>query len=688
MSIRQLKAFAVVFMLLALAWVAGAVMSTTGSARIQGPSALAVLPDQSVWVSVEDAMWHLDANGQRLNVVDGQTLGVGGRIGNLVLHPNGQLVAQVRNDPALYLLDPETALIKSRLVPQWQADLSEHGSNAINYVFHDDGRVAIATGGGHAVAVFDGSGRFLARTKPGMYRFTNGLWWTGDTLWTTDTNRQELVELEGSTLQEKSRVRLERNCGGWQYLGMAVPSRGKPYDETQKPPLATLVRFGNGMIEGHVTDVFVDGSQMNYPVVSTPEPRDIKWRGNELLMVDGGSYAIKRYSENRIALDDFGDELVQDELKASLERKHRLEHQYRGYLGGAVLLFVLGFAFALRAQMREKSEALSDLNVDLSQLGAPLLSPRARFAASLKLLSPLILATIFMLLFAKIARTGYVPKEVLLVVAFLMPLLFVFSLTSFARQAKKRASDAEIEAVFNYQAVRFLENQTTFWKLRQPDELPREALMLMRGMGGWNLLVMTTQRLLLFVANLRDRTLSREVPLSAISGIRLLEPRELGLMQRLKGLLNPSGGILQIDLNDGTSLTGYVIAAQPARRMTDALRSGFPGGTTDRARSPQEGLRQHTTNPVNSLRPSVASLLIPGLGQWMQRRSGTALIFFLIWLFMLMANIPIVWALWKVTTDVPTQMAVMGATMYLFVCGVAAFDAWRMRGQTPGTRAG
>jgi hypothetical protein len=298
------------------------------------------------------------------------------------------------------------------------------------------------------------------------------------------------------------------------------------------------------------------------------------------------------------------------------------------------------------------------------------------------------LATIFLLLFGKIVRAGYVPKDVLLPVAFLMPLLFVLALISLARHAKKRASDAEIEAVFNYQAVRFLENQTTFWKLRQPDELPREALMLMRGMGGWNLLVMTTQRLLVFVANLRDRTLSREVPLSAIAGIRLLGSRELGLMQRLKCFMNPSGGILQIDLKDGTSLTGYVIAAQPARRMAEALRSGFADGATDRALSPQESLRQHTTGRGNSPRPSIASLLIPGLGQWMQRRSGTALIFFVVWLLVLMANVPIVWALWKVTTDVPTQMAVMGPAMYLFVCGVAAFDAWRMRGKTPGTRAG
>ncbi|MFZ2161151.1 MAG: hypothetical protein WAW02_02930 [Sideroxyarcus sp.] len=683
MSIKLLKTVAVLFMLLALACVAGAFMATNERIKIQGPSALAVLPDRTVWVSVDEALWHLDANGSRLAVVDGATLGVGGRIGNLVVHANGQLVAQVRNDPALYFLDPETALIKFRLLPQWPSDLSEHASNAINYAFHDDGRVAIATGGGHTVAVFDGAGRFLGRTGPGMYKFTNGLWWSGDTLWTTDTNRQQLVELDGNTLTEKSRVDLEKNCGGWQFLGMAVPSRGQPIGDALQRPLATLVRFSNGMVKGHATDVFGDGSQMNFPVVSTPEPRDIKWHGNELLMVDGADYSIKRYSDDHISLEDFGDEQVRAELKGMIGRQTALTNQYNKYLGGAVILFVFGFALAVWAQMREKAGALEKLNVDLSQMGSPMLTNRERFRLYLKVFWPLVVSILFMLLFLKVLKTGLVPKGMMLYAAFLVPLMVLLPLVIIVRQIKERANDAETEAIFNYQPIRFLEKENTFWKVRLPDELPREALMLVSTWGGWNLLVLTTQRLLLFVANLRDRKLSREYALGEISAIRLLESNEMGWLQRWKCFLNPMGGILQIDFRDGTSLSGYVITAQTARRMAERLHSDVQAEfsvSPAKQEHPADMGASGKTGNEKTIRQVIASVLIPGLGQWMQRRSGTALIFFIIWLLQLTMIVPMLLALWKVTTEVSIQTIVMVAATYVLVCAIAAFDTWRMRG--------
>ena len=428
MSTKLLKTVAVLLMLLALACVAGALMTTNERIGIQGPSALAVLPDQTVWLSVDEALWHLDANGTRLAVVDGSALGVAGRIGNLVVHGNGQLVAQVRNDPTLYFLDPETASVKSRLVPQWPADLREHGSNAINYAFHDDGRVAIATGGGHAVAVFDAEGRFLGRTRPGMYKFTNGLWWSGDALWTTDTNRQQLVELDGNTLAEKSRVELEKNCGGWQFLGMAVPSRGQPVGDTQQRPLATLVRFGNGMIKGHATDVFGDGSQMNFPVVSTPEPRDIKWRGNELLMVDGADYSIKRYSDDRMPMENFGDEQVQAELTALAEHKtssHEPIQQISGRGGDPVCdRFRIGRACA-DAGKGERARRLERRSV---ADGSPRLTDRERFQSSIKIFWPLVVPMIFLLLFPKVLKAGLLSGNMLLIMAFVPPVLFLLSI--------------------------------------------------------------------------------------------------------------------------------------------------------------------------------------------------------------------------------------------------------------------
>jgi hypothetical protein len=464
MSIKMNKTIAVLLMLLAMGWIAGAIQATTQSAEIQGPSALAVLPDQSVWLSMDRELWRLSEDGNRIARIGSEA--VGGRIGNLVLHPDGQLVAQVRGDPVLYFLDAQSGALQARLAPQWPHDLQQHGSDAINYAFHPDGRVAIATGGGHTVALFDAQGRFLARTLPETYHFTNGLWWVGDVLWTTDTNRQELVELDGTTLAEKSRVVLSRSCGGFAYLGFAEPSHGKPNAATQVAPLATLVRFANGMTKGRASDIFPDGHQMDFPFAETLEPRDIKWRGNELLLVDGASFSIKRYSAERQPLGDFGDIQVQADLTGALHLRNSLANRYKLYLGGAIVFFIAGFWFALRAHVLEKRQALAALNVDLTQLGTPLLPQRAILLAAMKMAWPTLLvvgATLLVLLNLVTIARAVPPRDLILLLLGWALLLLLFLIRSL-RSLRNKADLPETEAIFNQRATQFLQTDVGFWR--------------------------------------------------------------------------------------------------------------------------------------------------------------------------------------------------------------------------------
>lgn len=680
MSIKMLKAVAVLLMLLALVWIYGAVSASNRSINIQGPSALAVLPDQSVWLSVDEALWHLNADGNRVALVDGTTLGIG-RIGNLVLHPNGQLVAQVRNDPTLYFLDAGTAAIQSRLVPQWQPDLLRHGSDAINYDFHTDGRVAIATGGGHTVALFDSQGRFLARTKPDLYRFTNGLWWVGDTLWTTDTNHQELVGLDGSTLAEKSRVQLSRSCGGYQFLGYAAPSQGKPSEWAGSAPMITLVRFANGMIKGRASDIFPDGSQLDFPVSGTVEPRDIRWRNKELLLVDGASFAIKRYSDDRIPIDDFGDMQVQAELSNLLSQRNHLENRYKLYLGGAVMFFVVGFGFALRAQVLEKRQALAALNIDLSQLGTPVFSPRERLVGVLKMTWPAFLAVgaCAYLLIYLLKGTASLDKLVIILASLLLlaPLTFIL----IRRNGKRYAALPIAENIFNQQAILFLQNDARFWQSCQPGELPQEAMILVAsGKSHW--IVLTDRRLLLHAANLRDRTLVREYPRSEVLRLSLPGAGELGRWQRLQNWLNVFGVHARIEFRDGSSLTGFVTSAQTAQRIAERLASPTHDVATFEAGFPQSAAKAVTSFAASdnkALVRTIASLLIPGLGQWIQRRSGTALMFFIVWLFILWDVVLIGLTLWNARADVSWVRILSTSTFYLLVCSLSAWETWRMR---------
>lgn len=681
MSIKMLKAVAVLLMLIALVWIYGAISASNRSIEIQGPSALAVLPDQSVWLSVDEALWHLDEDGRRIALVDGKTLGIG-RIGNLALHPNGKMVAQVRNDPALYFLDAGTAAIQSRLVPQWQPDLMQHGSEAINFDFHADGRVAIATGGGHAVALFDSQGRFLARTKPDLYRFTNGLWWVGDTLWTTDTNHQELVELDGSTLAEKSRIQLSRYCGGYQFLGFAAPSQGKPSEWANSAPLITLVRFANGMIKGRASDIFPDGSQLDFPVSGTVEPRDIRWLGNKLLLVDGASFAIKRYSDDRVPTDDFGDLQVQAELTNLLSQRNRLENRYKLYLGGAVMFFLIGFGFALRAQTLEKRQALAALNIDLSQLGTPVFSPRERLVGVLKMTWPAFLAVgacVYLLIYL-LKGTASLDRLVIILASLLLlaPLTFIL----IRRNGKRYAALPIAENIFNQQAVLFLQNDARFWQSCQPGELPQETMTLAAsGKSHW--IVLTDRRLLLHASNLRDRTLVREYPRSEVLRLSLPGAGELGRWQRLQRWLNVFGVHARFEFRDGSSLAGFVTSAQTAQRVAARLASprpdigafetGFPQSVA-KAVSPSSAVSNK-----KALVQTIASLLIPGLGQWMQRRSGTALIFFVVWLFFLWDAVLIGLTLWNARADVSWMRILSASIFYLLLCGLSAWEAWRMR---------
>ena len=682
MSPKSLKNLGVGLLALAIACVALAFSASNKRLDIQGPSALAVLPDKSVWLSVDEALWRLDADGARVAVIGARTLAVGGLVGNLVTHPDGRLVASVRDDPTLYFLDPATGKIVQRLLPQWPADLARHSSRAITYAFHDDGRVAISTGGGHAVAVFDANGRFLARSKPGLYEFTNGLWWTESSLWTTDTNGMALVELDATTLARKSRVALTQNHDRRKYLGMAVASQGKGAELVGAAPLATLVRFANGMVEGHAVDAFGNGRQLAFPSIAALEPRDIKWRAGELLLVDGASYSVKRYSAERSALPDFGDARVRGELAALLVKRERLQWQYHACLAAAAVLFALGFAVALRAQGLEKQQALSVAGVDLSQLGTPRLSG---WALALMAFQHFWLPTLLLvaaMLFQLAPRLPGVAGDVALAAVLAMVLALFAAILFLARGLRRAADDPHAEALFNYSAVRALETDLGFWSTRQPGEVPRETLMLGSPSGSTRWLVLTNQRLLVFVTNQKDRTLAEEYPRRAIAGLRVLDPAELSWWQRA----NPLGGgaMLRVQFKDGETLQGSTPARQTAQRMADLLRAtAFDApSVSEMGRAMRGQSRSRTAAPQAQpvLLQMLASLLVPGLGQWMQRRNGTALQMFVAWLItVVMVVTPIVWTLWAPRAAVPPLYGITIAAAYLFICAVAAADTWRMR---------
>lgn len=674
-AIKIYKGVATLFLLLAVAAVVLALQASQRRIAIQGPSALAVLPDGTVWLGVEQALWRFDATGVRAAVVPAGPRGLPGAPANLLVHPGGALVATVRDDPTLYFLDPVTGTLQSRLTPQWPAELQRHSARATVLAFHRDGRFAIATGGGHAVAAFDPQGRFLARTAAGTYEFTNGLWWEGDGLWTTDTNRFALVQLDGRTLRERRRVALQGPLAHCRF-----PAMVEPFGGAEGEPLASVVRFANGMIEGELVDVLPGGEQRLYPA-GVFEPRDLKRRGAELLVVDGASYSVKRFSAARQALPDFGDPASRQALKASLQQRRDLHQRYVGGIALALVLFAAGLLLALRAQSQEKRERLAALGADLSQLGSLRLEPRRRARILLSLVWPLLLSAVVVgaiaLMPRELWRAAGLRYGIAAALAFglILPLV---GAALFARQLRRASHDPEVDAFMNQAAVAALEQKDAFWKLRLPGERPRETLMLNQTWGGRHWLVLTDKRLLVFAATFTDYTLKSQHARRDIMGAAVVPPPELSRARRWHASL-AGGSVMRIEMRDGTALEGMTASPLTAQRFAALLGPG-PGFDAAGTLLPTRLAPGQVEDQGEATRQALSSLLVPGLGQWMQGRSATALLMFLAWAGVLLAAaLPVVWTLWAPRAAVSPHTVAVAAVSYAVVCLTAAFDAWRMR---------
>lgn len=330
---------AVFCVLLALVVIALDLRVSQRALELNGPSALAVRPDGTqAWLAVDDQLWSFDAAGRRGPRTSLAEIGLPGNVYSLDWQPAAnRLAMRLDDDPVVYLLDPATLRPAGRVTLQWPAELLPHAARAVHLAFAPDGRIAASTGGGHAVALFASDGRFLARTRLGMYRFTNGLWWAGEALWTTDTNGLQLKRLDGRTLELQQEVDVPAPRGT-RFLGLArphPPSDGLPPDQA---PWATVIRFGHDRIVGVVADILPGGSEALFSQAGRLEPRDLNWLGRELLVVDGQSRSVLRWNAAHQPLAPFGDEDSRRELAEAARLQQHLLWLHRGLTALAVAL--------------------------------------------------------------------------------------------------------------------------------------------------------------------------------------------------------------------------------------------------------------------------------------------------------------------------------------------------------------
>jgi hypothetical protein len=200
--------------------------------------------------------------------------------------------------------------------------------------------MAIALGPVGVVAMFSAQGQLIARTAPGTYAAsrvaTQGLWWDGETLWTTDAERHKLVSLKGSDLSVIDRLPLPDK--GHTAIALGHPNAGTEVVS----PLATLVRLDHDLSEGRVTHVWADGLEKDENLGEAARPGGMAWLGETLLVSENRDIRLRRFDSDRRPLSDLGDPAVTQTLSQLRAVRDELIHRMLGWLAGAIAAGVAG----------------------------------------------------------------------------------------------------------------------------------------------------------------------------------------------------------------------------------------------------------------------------------------------------------------------------------------------------------
>ena len=682
-QVKVVKTLAVLLLAAAVAAVGLALYASDRAVRIQGPSALAVVAADQVWIGVDDELWRTSASGSLRDRTAWHVVGLSGPPANLVHHPSGAVVASMRDDPALCWVDPDTARVTRCLTPRWPPELERHGSRAIHLAFHADGRFAIATGGGHAVALFAADGSFLARTVPGSYQFTNGLWWQGDALWTTDTNGFRLVRLDGGLLAALE-VQTLASVAPARYLGAA-----RAHPRPSAGLRAGLVRFENGMVRGRLVALGEGGSEAEFPHAGDLEPRDLDWLpGGELIASDGGSLSVLRWSGARDALGPFGDADLRSRWSELAEARAGWQGRYGQALTAAIGLFAIALALAFWAESSARRARQERAPIAVARLGTARVSQAALFKLTLRAHGWLF-APVLPIAFIEFVPAMRVPAGMggIAVKLGVLALLFFGCIAAFSlglRRLRRLSRQTEFEPMFNALAMRKLASSDALAAgLREGEQVIETFMWTTPGLH-W--VVLTDERLLVFSATLLDHRLQWQHSLDEVAAVGA----ERGSVRRGQAPLRDrfsawrtgawrTGGWLELALRNGQVLSGAVSSASVATRVAASLVR--EAGVARLAAKHEVSLSHAgpTQASPSARKAALASALVPGLGQWMQRRQAMALLMFVPWaLAVSLLFVPIVWTLAGPRAHLPWWVLAAAAALAMFAASLAAWDAWRM----------
>jgi hypothetical protein len=669
-----LRRIATALLALALAAIAATYAANQKSVAIQGPGALQAIDGRTVCLGVDEELWVLDRDGHRTARRTAQSLGFTEAVSNIVLAPGGQALLTSRGDLAWQVVDRATLARVRTITPQWPPDFADNYLRAIHLAIAPDGDIAVATGGGHAVLLFDREGRLKGRTAPDTYHFTNGLWWSREGWWTTDTNRLALRLLDARTLAVRRSVDLRPEPARTPWLGEAIASQGAPRPGGTEAPFATVSRLGTLMEPGHAVDVFADGTHVLFNRQTIPQLRDMAWFDGQLLLVDGDAFEVKRFGADRGARPPFGDAQVRSELarlRADRTFWRTLGSRY-AFLLAAVLLLA---GIAVYARHRR----LAALEVVAARAGGRTVAPpqqasrlareRVRIFGLPVALRLAVAALSLFVLFPLLhdALLGPRPDRLadslrLLLLCVAVPLVPIAFWQQWRHERLMR--ERSLEATLNHRAMQWLRLHADFDRVREDGEVARETVYLPGLRPRW--LLVTNRRVLLFAASARERRLLAAWPRTAVvfAGEDLPGAGPRPLWRRL--LLGSTN--LALVFTDGTSLRLRCASTVTAQRVAGLLRTGIGAAQPVPSQAARLRRRWHEV---------LASLLVPGTGQWLQGRFVTGTVFFTAGLLLTLFDWgPVAWALHGPKMDVSALTVASVALTWVLLALVAAGEAW------------
>ena len=161
-SAGAMRTLAAALLALALASVAATFVANGRWVALQGPVTLQAVGKDTLWLGVNDDIWILDSLGHRNGQRSARELGFTAAVSNMALAPRDQALLSSRADRDWQLVERATLARVRTIRPQWPEDIAKLPLNAVHLAVSPEGDIAAATGGGHAVLLFDAQGQLLS----------------------------------------------------------------------------------------------------------------------------------------------------------------------------------------------------------------------------------------------------------------------------------------------------------------------------------------------------------------------------------------------------------------------------------------------------------------------------------------------------------------------------------------------